>query len=222
VNHTLVLAAPTYQEYAVVRAAVEDLVADDRLEVQACGMGQASVTTLCQRLDAKVGSLRGLALVGWAGGLSPSLSAGEVVLADAAIDLDGESVPCTAVRLPGAKVGPMLTVPAPLLTPEAKSAVWRRGVLAAEMEAYPLALWGRKHGLPFVHARVILDPANESLPDLGDALDPLGRPRWRSLAPRLARRPSLGVALLRLAHRVRALRPVLSQVARAVVQAFEA
>ena len=195
-------------------------MADSGVEAQACGMGQAFATALCQRLDARVRSLRGLALVGWAGGLSPQLSAGDIVLADAAIDLHGERVPCNVIRLPGAKVGPMLTVPAPLLSPRAKSAVWGGGVLAAEMEAYPLALWARTHHLPFAHVRVILDPANEALPDLGDALDSLGRLRWSHLARRLATRPRLVATLLHLARRVHTLSPVLSQVARSVAQAW--
>lgn len=218
---SLLLVTPTFPEYTLVRAAVGDLLANDGLEVHVCGMGQVSATALCQRLEARTHSLRGLALIGWAGGLCPNLAAGDIVLADAALDVQGERVPCTVIELPGAEVGTLLTVPAPLLTPQAKSATWNCGALAVEMEAYPLAVWARAHNLPFVHARVILDPVSEALPDLGDALDLFGRVRRGRLARRLLARPWLAVALLRLACRIQTLGPVLSQVARTVAQAWQ-
>lgn len=219
-HRTLILIAPTNQESAIVRGAVEDLAAGLSVEVEACGMGPAAATALCRNLDARVHTLRGLALVGWAGGLSPALAAGDVVVADKAVDPRGERSPCTAIPLTGATIGPMLTVPGPILSPEAKRGLWDGRLLAVEMEAYPLAVWARDHSLPFVHARVILDPVDEALPDLGDALDPFGRPRWGRLALRLARRPSLAPGLLQLARRARALSPVLSEVARLVAQSL--
>jgi hypothetical protein len=88
------------------------------------------------------------------------------------------------------------------------------------MEAYPLAAWARAHNLPFVHARVILDAADEALPDLGDALDPLGRPHPGRLARRTLLHPGLAIAALRLVGRVRRLGPALGEVARAVVQSW--
>lgn len=218
---SLLLVTPTSSEYALVGAAVGDLLANDGLEIYVCGMGQASATALCHRLQARTRSLKGLALIGWAGGLCPNLAAGDIVLADAALDVQGERVPCTVIQLPGAKVGTLLTVPAPLLTPQAKSAASNCGALAVEMEAYPVAAWAWTHNLPFVHARVILDPVSEALPDLGDALDLLGRVRRGRLARRLLARPRLAVALLHLAYRVQTLGPVLSKAARAIAQAWQ-
>jgi nucleoside phosphorylase len=217
----LLLVAPTIPESALVRAAVADLLADGGLEIEVCGMGPASATALCQRLEARTRPLGGLALVGWAGGLSPDLAVGDVVLAYASVDGQGVRVPCTVIELPGAKVGALLTASEPLLTPQAKSDAWKGGALAVEMEAYPLAEWARERGLPFVHARVILDPVGEDLPDLGDALDLLGRVRWGRLVRRLLSRPSLIVALYRLMRRNQAIGPVLGGVARSVVEAWE-
>ncbi len=51
-------------------------------------------------------------------------------------------------------------------TPQAKRDAQRSGALAVEMEAYPLAAWAAAHRLLFIHARVILDAVDESLPDL--------------------------------------------------------
>ena len=219
-NPGIILIAPTRQEYAVVRAAVRDLSSAGAVEVVSCGMGPASATAFCGTFDARAHTLRGLALVGWAGGISPALAAGDIAVADEALGSRGQSAPCTIIRLPGAAVGPMLTVSEPVVGPEAKAELWDGRLLAVEMEAYPLAAWAREHSLPFVHARVILDPADEALPDLSDVLDSRGQPRWGQLARRLARRPSLVVDLLRLARRAGAVNPVLGELVRSVVQGF--
>jgi nucleoside phosphorylase len=169
--------------------------------------------------------LQGLALIGWAGGLRPDLAPGDIVLASHALDEQGEPVPCTVLDLPGAEIGALLTVSAPLMTAQAKRAA-RSGVtfanepLAVEMEAYPLALWAWQHQVPFCHARVILDAADEALPDLADTLDAMGRIRPGCLAQRLLRRPWLSVPLLRLGVRTWRLGPVLTRVARDVAQAW--
>ena len=218
---SLLVVAPTSSEYACVRAVLRDLDVQG-LEVTACGMGPDSAVALCRRLDARARPLQGLALIGWAGGLHPGLAPGDVVLADAALDAQGERVPCTIVRLPGARMGALLTAPTVLLTPQAKRAASQYGALAVEMEAYPLAAWTRAHNLPFVHARVILDPASEAVPDLSGTLDPLGHAHPGRLARRLLLRPGLAIAALRLVGRVRTLGPTLGQVARAVVEGWPA
>ena len=223
-SKSLLVVAPTSSEYACVRAALRDLDVEG-LEVIACGMGPAFATALCRRLDERTHFLQGLALIGWAGGLHPGLAPGDVVLADAALDGQGGRVPCTPVpgtaeRLPGARVGALLTAPTVLSTPQAKRAAWQCGALAVEMEAYPLAAWAQAHDLPFVHARAILDAAGEAVPDLSGALDPLGRARPGRLARRLLLRPGLAITAARLMWRVRTLEPNLGRVARAVVQGW--
>lgn len=217
---SILLITPTFSEYTPARAAVADLLKEGELELQVCGMGQASATALCQRLAGRAGELRGLALIGWAGGLCSELTAGDRVLAEAALDVQGRRAPCTVIDLPGARVGALLTVPAPLLTRQAKSAAWGSGALAVEMEAFPLAVWAKAHDLPFVHARVILDPVHETLPDLGDALDTFGRVRPGRLVRRLLAQPRLLLDLLHLARRWQTLNPILGQLARAVAQAW--
>jgi hypothetical protein len=117
-------------------------------------------------------------------------------------------------------VGALLTSSTVLATPQAKRAASQCGALAVEMEAYPLAAWARMHDLPFVHARVILDPAGEAVPDLNGALDPMGRPYPGRLARRLLLHPGLAVSALRLMGRVRTLGPTLGRVTRAVVRGW--
>jgi hypothetical protein len=125
-----------------------------------------------------------------------------------------------AVRLPGVRVGALLTSATVLSTPQAKRAASRCGALAVEMEAYPLAAWAHAHNLPLVHARVVLDAAGEAVPDLNGALDPMGRPYPGRLARRLLLHPGLAIAALRLVWRVRTLGPTLGQVTRTVVQGW--
>ena len=211
----LLLLAPTLSEYAPIRAALAGKLADGKVQLAVCGIGPACATFLCERLE-RTGWSGCLALIGWAGSLSPDLTAGDVLVANAALNVRGQSAPCTPINLPGAKVGALLSVPAPLLTPEAKRAAQSSGALAVEMEAYPMAAWANAHHVPFIHTRVILDTVDEALPDLGNALDDLGRVRPGRLAARLLSRPQVALDLLRFVHRMRELDPILAALALAV------
>jgi hypothetical protein len=218
-HRPFLLLAPTLSESAPIRAAVADGLARGELELSVCGIGQMCATSLCERLD-RTGWLGCIALIGWAGGLRPDLAAGDIVLADAALNAQGQCAPCTPVSLPGARVGALLSVPAPLLTPQAKRTATSCGALAVEMEAYPLAAWACAHHLPFIHARVILDTVNEALPDLGDALDAVGRVRPGRLAARLLARPGLALDVLHFVRRMKRLDPILGMLAH-VIFSFE-
>jgi len=214
-DHALLFITPTYAEYAAVRAAVADRLAGGTLWLALCGIGPARALALSRRLE-RSGWTGTLALLGWAGGLSPHLAAGDLVVADAALDGGGQRVPLLPPDLPGATVGPLLSAPALLLTAQAKRDARSSGALAVEMEAYPLAAWAAARNLPFVHARIILDTASDALPDLGDALDVLGRVRPARLIRRLLGRPRTALSLLALARRVRELEPALQALARAL------
>jgi adenosylhomocysteine nucleosidase len=215
----LLLVVPTRSEISAVRAAVADRVAGGSVRLVLCGMGPACVSALSHRVEG-LGPVDAILLLGWAGGLDPELRAGDVVVADAAVNHQGERLPLPVLDLPGARVGTLLTVPEPLVTPEAKHDAWRRGALAVEMEAYPLAMWAATRELPLYHARVILDAAHEALPDLGDALDAYGRVRPIRLARRLMARPRAAVSLPALARRVREVAPVLRSLAHAAAGAW--
>jgi nucleoside phosphorylase len=218
---TVLIVAPMASEYAAVRAGVRSLLASGALEVRMCGIGPERAAAFCRGLEDRV-DWSCLALLGWAGGLAPELSAGDAILADAVLAPDAPPLACPpprAIALAGVRVGPMLTVAQALFTPAAKRGARETGALAVEMEAYPLAAWAAARGLPFVHARVILDAVEEPLPDLGGALDAFGRPRLSYLLRRVSQRPALVPELWRLGRRGRALRPRLSALARDVAQA---
>ncbi len=196
------------------------------VQLELCGMGMASASALCRRLDQ--GPAPGcLALAGWAGGLAPELRAGAILVADAALDERGERIPCTPIHLPGATVGALVTVARPLFTLAEKQAALASlaslacGALAAEMEAYPLADWAARHRLPFIHARIILDAADEALPGLGEALDPLGGVRPWPFIQALLRRPALAWDLARLGWRIAALNASLAGLVCALVKAAQ-
>ena len=215
----LILVTPTIPEYQAVRLHVADLEAEGVLETLMFGIGPERASALCRRLDERQPPPAGLVLVGVAGGLDPALAAGDVVLASTALDEDGQRAPCTVVPLPGAAVGPVLTVSRALHTPAEKAAARGSGALAVEMEAYPLAAWAAERGLPFFHARVILDPFDETLPDLGNVLDEYGRVRPAGLLRHVFAHPSHAASLVQLLHRTQAVGPTLARLAQAVVTA---
>jgi nucleoside phosphorylase len=215
----LLFITPTISEYAPVERALARPLTRQMVRLEMCGVGPARAAEFAQSLE-ESGPLGGLALIGWAGGLQPDLLAGDVILARTAVDTHGTSVPCTELTLPGARQGPVLTVHHALLTPADKHAAGTGGTLAVEMEAAPLAAWAAAHGLPFVHARVILDTLDETLPDLGGALDPLGRVRPLRLVCSVVLQPRLATGLWSMAGRLRRLRPTLGALAGAILAAW--
>jgi hypothetical protein len=215
---TMLLVTPMASEYAAVRAGVRSLLESGAVELRMCGIGPERAGTFCRGLGDE-GGWSYLALIGWAGGLAPELGAGDAVLADTALAPDAAPQPCHAPALDGVQVGPMLTVAEALYTAAAKRGARETGALAVEMEAYPLAAWASARGLPFVHARVILDAVEEPLPDLGGALDAFGRPRLPYVLRQVLRRPALLPELWHLGRRGQALSPRLGELAWAVVQA---
>jgi nucleoside phosphorylase len=218
-RYPLLLITPTSSEYKPVKSAVAEWLAEGQVQLEMCGIGPGCAEAFAQRLD-EAGPLGGLALLGWAGGLRPELAAGDIVLAEMALDASGQRAPCTALHLPRARSGTLLTVGEPLLTPEAKRAAQSSGALAVEMEAYPLAAWAAAHEVAFVHARVILDSMDDALPSLDDALDRYGRVLSRRLIGLLLAQPHLIMELWPMMQRLRLLKPTLGALAIAIVEAW--
>ena len=95
------LIMPTAGEYRVVEAVVRR----HRLPValRMCGMGPRRAAALCAEFERGVRP-RGLALLGWAGGLRDDLAVGDIVIADRALSAGRSDVACLALALaaPGA------------------------------------------------------------------------------------------------------------------------
>jgi nucleoside phosphorylase len=180
---------PTAGEYRVVEAVVRTR----RLPValRMCGIGPRRAAAFCAELE-RGARPRGLALLGWAGGLRDDLVVGDIVIADRALSAARSDVSCLALPLPGTvriHRGPVLTADHVVAAPAAKRAAAACGALAVEMEAYPLAAWAAQHEAPLVHGRVILDTVDDALPALDGVLDGYGRLQIRPLLGALARRP---------------------------------
>lgn len=212
----LLIVAPTALEFAAVQKGLAGRTGREPDRLMMCGVGEQQSSRFCQKLDlAPPGCL---VLIGWGGGLEASLAAGDVVCADVALREGQPRLPCKVVPIPNARTGPILTAPRALITPAEKRAAQASGALAVEMEAYPLAAWANRRGIPFIHARVILDTVDETLPDLGQGLDSSGQIRLAPLLKILARRPGLLPELWQLNQRVRSLNAVLARVMAEILQ----
>ena len=163
------------------------------------GMGLARVEALLPHLEAL--APEAVWLFGWCGGLSADLDVSDLVLADRTILEDGQSISHPPDKDLVAHVeqlaqdlgqrlvvGPVLTSERVLITVADKKAGRETGAVAVEMEAGPLARWAVDRGLPFVHLRVVLDPATSALPPEGK------RPKRRA-------RTELGATLQRYLSR---------------------
>jgi nucleoside phosphorylase len=109
-------------------------------------------------------------VIGCAGGLDPTLRPGDVVVAESvsgdecrvACDAASRDRLAAAVRACGlvARIGPLVSSRAPLLSIEEKHGEWqRRGALAVEMEGAAIAAEAARRGVPFAMLRVVLDDA---------------------------------------------------------------
>ncbi|MGB8738252.1 MAG: phosphorylase [Rhodomicrobium sp.] len=148
---------------------------------------------------------------GVAGGLSPRLRPGDVVVASAVITAGATSRTCPnwsqsiLKAVPGAHHMPVFGAEAPAMSVLEKEALWKAtGAGAVDMESGPVAEVAAHYGLPFTVLRVVLDPAHRALPpsalagarEDGDT-DPM------AVIKSLMRRPGDLTGLLRLADDTR-------------------
>jgi nucleoside phosphorylase len=222
--------APTAIEYTAVQKGLKKALTKGRVRLLRCGVGERQSALVCQKIDQGLAFSKGqaicrdsiacLILLGWAGGIAPHLAVGEVVCADSALREGQPSLRFDTLPIQNARIGPVLTAPAALLTPREKSAAQASGALAVEMEAYPLAAWAKDRGLPFMHARVIMDTVDETLPDFGPGLNQSGLVRLPAFLKRLTLHPALIRDLWWLTGRIRALNPALEKLAQEVSGLF--
>ena len=148
------------------------------------GMGADLAAAVLPGLDAQ--GVSALWLYGWCGGLSPELDAGDMALADATVWHDAREAPIrhpppdalqAQVRRLAEKLGLRLVVGAVLTSDRVLASVADKqagaaaGAVAVEMEAGPLARWAVERDVPFVHLRVVIDPAGSALPVIHSPAD---------------------------------------------------
>lgn len=181
-----------------------------------------------------------IASVGFAGGASLDLQTSDIVLCDRVLAVDGPSeqwapetacVPLatdeSAVRLledaaadSGVHIsrGACLSVPELVIASAHKTELGARfGVNVIDMESYWVGMAAAELSVPFIAARCILDPVEQSLPS--SVVELIGKPneaRWRSAIRPVLGRPHELPALLRLARQTKVARASLTALLRLV------
>jgi adenosylhomocysteine nucleosidase len=176
------------------------------------GIGCAAAGAAARALvEARVGALM---TFGLAGGLDPSLQAGNIVLPSQLISREGTRLATSGewrVRVAAAlrslcavSEGSLLTSAIAMETPADKAAAFRdTGAIAVDMESMDVAEVAAAHQLPFIAVRVIVDTAQDALPAAVAAASRDGQVRIGRLIAGLAVAPGQFVALIRLARRYR-------------------
>ncbi len=114
---------------------------------------------------------RGIISFGTAGGVSPYLKPGDVIVATSVITAK-EPFPTHSKwsdllrkKLPHAHTLPVFGAEKPVLTVLEKEALWSAtGVGAVDMESRPAAEVAAHYGLPYAVLRVVIDPADRAIP----------------------------------------------------------
>jgi adenosylhomocysteine nucleosidase len=150
---------------------------------------------------------RGVISFGVAGGLAAHLRTGDWVVASTVLDAhvphatDAAWSSSLVATIPGATYAPILGVDAPVAEPAMKRQLhMTTGACAVDMESHVVVRLAAAHGLAFAAVRVIIDPAERTIPPaalLGMRADGSAN-AWAVLRD-LAVRPSQFLSLVRLA-----------------------
>lgn len=186
------------------------------LIVARAGVGIENSLAAARRLISE--GVTALISAGLAGGLSPDLQAGHLIIAEDILHLnhidDGKiqghwqaDAGCVALARAAftaegvaATCGKIITTQPAVLTAAHKESLFRHTrALAVDMESAAVARAAHENNIPFFGLRVICDPAEETVPRvLYECLAPNGNVRLTALLLNLARRPSLALDLSRL------------------------
>jgi len=150
---------------------------------------------------------------GVAGGLTPDLSVGDLVVGHRVLDRDGEVTPWPdAVRVvraaakPGARQGTLVTVDRPVVSVSEKAAAARRAApppAAVDMESAAWARAAASHAVPYLIVRIVTDTSEEELPGyLSRCMDSEGGVRRSAVARSALSHPRSIPDLLRMRRRV--------------------
>ena len=181
-----------------------------------CGSAQRYVDKLESAVRAG-GS--GIISIGIAGGLAPGLAPGDWVVAsgvvtnDSRIATDNRWSRRLLSALPDAAYADISGVDAPVVGQADKRALHQSaGTVAVDMESHIAAKIAAAHGIPFAACRVIIDPAERTLPPAAlVGLHADGTPNVFAVVRSLIRQPRQMLALLRVVADARAARAALFQ-----------
>ena len=163
-------------------------------------------------LDALPHEVELVLVLGLAGGLSPALELGSLVVARRVLDETGpapepdERRSARIARRCGARPATFFTSRRLLGSAEDKRDAWRRlgedGAAAVDLETSAVAALAHARGIPYAALRAISDSAEETLPlPLERFVDERGRIRRHALLREVLLRPALLPGLLALRRR---------------------
>lgn len=175
-----------------------------------CGMGPVRAEFAAEAV-LRHEPVTALLSFGCAGGLSPELRPGTLIVAKRVLDAvsgaatfpaetlrDGLVAAARAAELP-VEQGSVVSTARPLLTQAEKEQAARSfSAVAVDMESAAIAAVAERHHIPFACVRAVLDPVEVALPADG-LVDPEGgRPRAGALLRMLLRRPAAAYELRHL------------------------
>jgi adenosylhomocysteine nucleosidase len=171
---------------------------------------------------------RAVLCCGFSGALDPSLRAGDLVLATAVRNEQGEvaeapealrSAAAAALSGRGVKQGEILCATSVAASAEEKHALAATGAIALDMESWSVARAAQEAGIPWLALRAIVDPLSASMPDFTrTAHDSYLVPALKHAL----RGPRAALGLLRLARAAQQASSSLEEALRRVVPALEA
>jgi adenosylhomocysteine nucleosidase len=180
----------------------------DNLIIKCAGARPAQAETCASELLAE--GCGALMSFGIAGGLSPELSAGQVVLADNVCLPDGNVVPTSGnwrerllASLPrngSIVVGPVAGCETIVADAEAKNRLYKEtDALVVDMESHRVARVAAEAGVPFLVIRSVSDAFDQSIPRTAlGSIDENGSPLYFKVIGGLIKRPGDLRGLMRL------------------------
>lgn len=161
-----------------------------------------------------------LVLLGVAGGLHPSLRPGDLIVAEAVVEVDGGTGrvisadrelarrTCAELAAAGVEARPGLVAASsrPVCSPAERAALHQRyGAIAVDMESAAVLRSGREAGVPVRIVRAVCDPADHGLPErIARAVTADGWPRPGYLLGQVLADPALLGHLWRAGKEMRA------------------
>ncbi len=205
-------------------------IQDRRVLLVQTGMGAAAAER-ATRLILDRYTPAALISFGFAGALSPSLEAGDLVLCrELRSEGDGREVVCPdaallaaalALPLPGRSpiLGSCLTVDRVVSRPEEKRALGERfQAHILEMESYWIGQACAGRGIPFLAVRAVLDGVGQRLPPLESLTGPTGSVQWQAALRYFGRHPWDLLEVAKLARTAQAAQKELTGFMRAFLQ----
>jgi len=152
------------------------------------GLGFERASDAAQKLIQR--GARALLSWGVAGGLSPALATGDLLLPEHVLSEHGEWMTDSLMRMRMRRVlgaralegGTLFCSGGPVRLVEEKQTLAARGMLAVDMESAAVAVVAQRADVPFVAVKAICDPASREIPAAAlRLLDRGGGVRWRAI-----------------------------------------